>query len=102
MNVADLPVIEGPASEATMLVRTLSPYLRLAALISEFFAPARPPSAWRFGTAPDAPTISVQNAIGDLAAARVAMSGHPLEAERATRRAAAVVAAASPLSAAVS
>jgi hypothetical protein len=101
MNVADLPVIEGPASEATMLVRTLSPYLRLVALISEFFAPARPPSDWRFDPAPHAPATLVRNAIDDLAGARVAMSGHPLEAERATRRAAAAVAAASPLSAAV-
>ncbi|GIJ81280.1 hypothetical protein SAMN05443287_12323 [Micromonospora phaseoli] len=100
MNVADLPVIEGPASEATMLVQTLSPYLRLAALISEFFAPARPPSDWRFDSAPGARATSVRNAIDDLGDARVAMSGHPLEAERATRRAAAAVAATSPPTAA--
>jgi Cdc6-like AAA superfamily ATPase len=86
LQVADLPSIKGPATEATLIVQTIAPYLDLATLISEFFAAPRTPQQWK--------AAPVKEAVQQFATAQAVMSGHPAEATRAVQRAQTAVAAA--------
>jgi hypothetical protein len=77
LQVADLPIIEGPATEASLMVQTITPYLQLAAIVSEFFSASRTPTQWK--------AAPVNQAVQQLATAQAAMSGHPAEAARAVQ-----------------
>ncbi|MFG1660717.1 P-loop NTPase fold protein [Micromonospora chersina] len=90
LDVADLPVIAGPVTEASLMVQTLLPYLRLAALVSELFGVSRVPKEWK--------DSAVEKAVQYLTSAQAAMAGHPIEAARAVERAQAAVAIACPTS----